>query len=53
MPATKTPQKPPSPPPNLKIPELKHAKATALGTLASLHSRRAYKNSIDKFIAWY
>jgi hypothetical protein len=42
MPATKTPRKPPSSSPNLKIPELEHAKATALGTLASLHSRRAY-----------
>jgi hypothetical protein len=35
------------------IPELEHAKAAALGTLVSLHSRRAYKNAIDKFIAWY
>jgi hypothetical protein len=25
----------------------------AFGTLVSLHSRRAYKNAIDKFIAWY
>ena len=23
------------------------------GTLVSLHSRRAYKNAIDKFTAWY
>jgi site-specific recombinase XerC len=38
---------------NLTIPELEHAKAAALGTLASSHSRRAYKNAIDKFIAWY
>jgi len=38
---------------NLTIPELEHAKAAALGTLVSLHSRRAYKNAIDKFIAWY
>ncbi len=37
----------------LTIPELEHAKAAALGTLVSLHSRRAYKNAIDKFIAWY
>ena len=28
-------------------------KAAALGTLVSLHSRRAYNNAIDKFIAWY
>jgi hypothetical protein len=38
---------------NLTIPELEHAKAAALGTLVSLHSRRAYKNAIDKFTAWY
>jgi hypothetical protein len=42
-----------SPRVNLTIPELEHAKAAALGTLVSLHSRRAYKNAIDKFIAWY
>ena len=42
-----------SPRANLTIPELEHAKAAALCTLASLHSRRAYKNAIDKFIAWY
>ena len=38
---------------NLTIPELEHAKTAALGTLVSLHARRAYKNAIDKFIAWY
>ena len=37
----------------LTIPELEHAGTAALGTLVSLHSRRAYKNAIDKFIAWY
>jgi integrase len=37
----------------LTIPELEHAKAAALGTLVSLHSRRAYKNAIDKFTGWY
>jgi hypothetical protein len=37
----------------ITIPELEHAKAAALGTLVSLHSRRAYKNAIDKFTAWY
>jgi integrase len=37
----------------LTIPELEHAKAAALGTLVSLHSRRAYKHAIDKFIGWY
>jgi site-specific recombinase XerD len=35
------------------IPELEHAKAAVLNTLASAHSRRAYKQAIDKFIAWY
>jgi hypothetical protein len=37
----------------LTITELGHVKAAALGTLVSLHSRRAYKNAIDRFIAWY
>jgi integrase len=37
----------------LTIPELEHVKAAALGTLVSLHSRRAYQNAIDRFIAWY
>ena len=37
----------------LTIPELERAKAAALGTLVSLHSRRAYKHAIDKFIGWY
>ena len=49
----KTAEKSPSLSPNLKIPELEHAKAAALSTLVSLHSRRAYKNAIDKFTAWY
>ncbi len=53
MPAAKSPQKSPSPSPILKIPELEHAKAAALGTLVSFHSVRAYKNAIDKFIDWY
>jgi Phage integrase, N-terminal SAM-like domain len=53
MPATKPSMKPASPYAILTIPELEHAKAAALGTLVSLHSRRAYKNAIDKFIAWY
>ena len=50
MPATKPSLKPASPCAVLTIPELEHAKAAALGTLVSLHSRRAYKNAIDKFI---
>ena len=42
-----------SPCANVTIPELEHAKTAALGTLVSLHSPRAYKNVIDKFITWY
>jgi hypothetical protein len=53
MQATKASQKPSSPSAILAIPELEHAKAAAVGTLVSLHSRRAYKHAIDKFIAWY
>ena len=53
MPATKPSLKHASPCAVLTIPELEHAKAAALGTLVSLHSRRAYENAIDKFITWY
>jgi hypothetical protein len=53
MPAAKSPQKSPCPSPILKIPELEHAKAAALGTLESFHSVRANENAIGKFIAWY
>ena len=49
MPATKPSLKPASPCAVLTMPELEHAKAAALGTLVSLHSRRA----IDKFITWH
>lgn len=37
----------------LIIPELEHIKRAALGSLASVNSRRAYKHAIDRFIAWY
>ena len=53
MPATKPSLKPASPSAILTIAELEHAKSAALGALVSLHSRRAYKNAIEKFIAWY
>ena len=53
MPIKSPPMNAGSPRVNLTIPELEHAKAAALGTLVSLHSRRAYKNAIDKFVAWY
>ena len=53
MPAKKTPLNAASPRAITTIPELEHAETAALGTLVSLHSRRAYKNAIDKFIAWY
>jgi len=42
-----------SPRANLTIPELELAKVAALGTLISSHSRWAYKNAIEKFIARY
>jgi len=51
MPATKPSEKHTKP--ILTSPELEPAKAAALGTLVSMHSRRAYKHAIDKFIAWY
>ena len=53
MPTKRPPTNTESPRANLTIPEVEHAKATALGSLVSLHSRRDYKNAIDKFIAWY
>ncbi len=53
MASTKPPQKPADQCPILTIPELEHAKAATLGTLVSLHSRRAYKHAMDQFIAWY
>jgi integrase len=53
MPTKRPSPKPQSSRATLTIPELEHAKAAALGTLVSLHSRRAYKNAIDRFITWY
>lgn len=53
MPETKPSLKSTSPYVVLTTPELEHAKAAALGTLVSMHSRRAYKNAINKFITWY
>jgi hypothetical protein len=53
MPAKRQSPNAESPRAILTIPELEHAKAAALGTLVSLHSRRACENAIDKFIAWY
>lgn len=50
MASAKPSQKPAGTCPILTIPELEHAKAATLETLVSLHSRRAYKNAIDKFI---
>ena len=37
----------------LTIPELEQSKTTVLNTLASVHSRRSYEYTIDRFIAWY
>jgi hypothetical protein len=53
MPANRRSLKTAHPRPILIIPELEHAKSAALTTLVSFHSRRAYKNAIDRFIAWY
>lgn len=39
--------------PSLTVPELEHSTTTLLNTLASAHSRRAYKHVIEKFIAWF
>jgi hypothetical protein len=43
MPRTKSPNKPANSSVVLIIPELEHAKTAVLNTLASVHSRRAYK----------
>ena len=51
MPANRPSLKTARPRTILTIPELEHAKTAALGTLVSLHSRRAYKNAIDKSTA--
>jgi hypothetical protein len=53
MPAKKPSQKSGVPPAILIIPELEHTETAVLNTLVSVHSRRAYKHAIDKFIAWY
>jgi len=38
---------------NLTLPELEQSKTIILAALTSAHSRRAYKNAIERFIAWY
>ena len=53
MPSTKSAHKSSVSPPPFIIPELEHIKSAALGSLASVNSRRAYKHAIDRFIAWY
>jgi hypothetical protein len=53
MSSTKPAQKSAVSPTILIIPEREHIKRAALSTLASLNSRRAYKHTIDRFIAWY
>jgi hypothetical protein len=47
MPTNKPSQKTAGPRAIITIPELEHAKAAALSTLVSLHSRRAYKRPWD------
>ena len=53
MPANRPSLKTAHPRAILTIPELEHAKSASLNTLVSLHSRHAYKNATDKFVAWY
>jgi site-specific recombinase XerD len=37
----------------LTIPELEQSKAAVLNTVASAHSQRSYKYTIERFIVWY
>jgi hypothetical protein len=37
----------------LRLPDLDHAKSSALTSLSSPRSRRNYKFAMDQFIAWY
>lgn len=53
MPVKKPSQKSANPTTSLVIPELEHTERAVLNALASVHSRRAYKHAIDRFIAWY
>jgi hypothetical protein len=53
MSAKKSSQNSDTPTPILIIPELEHTEREVLNALTSVHSRRAYKHAIDKFIAWY
>jgi integrase len=53
MPVKKSSQKSANPTTSLVIPELEHTERAVLNALASVHSRRAYKHAIDRFIAWY
>ena len=53
MPQHKLSQKSVGSPAVLTIPELEQTKRTALRTLASVNSRRAYEHAIERFIAWY
>jgi len=53
MPVKKPSQKSANPTTSLVVPELEHTERAVLNALASVHSRRAYKHAIDRFIAWY
>ena len=53
MPVKEPSQKSANPTTSLVIPELEHTERAVLNALASVHSRRAYKHAIDRFIAWY
>jgi hypothetical protein len=37
----------------LRLPDLEHAKAAVLNSLASLDAQRGYSHAIDEFVDWY
>src|SRR5271169_1949110 len=37
----------------LRLPDLEHAKAAVLNSLASLDAQRGYRHAIDEFVDWY
>src|SRR6266571_2903989 len=37
----------------LRLPDLEHAKAAVLNSLASADAQRGYRHAIDEFVAWY
>ena len=37
----------------LRLPDLEHAKASVLNSLANPDARRGYRHAIDEFVDWY